>query len=424
MYSPFRDSDGHSKDVDDVTYEDLAQLRELDEGFALEFKQTLDSNVEGHLPKIIASFSNSKGGWIVIGIRDSDKAVCPIPKGKADFSQMIGELCRQHVSPTPRFEMRFIEKPDDAEQGVLIIRVIEGEYPPYVADGVVEIRVGSASAPADGQVLVDLYDKSIRTKAAVKAFCHRTVYFPDAPRLTSNSRSEGMPLFDLYLYHQGHHTHQMPSRSETNDRAKVMQACFERQGMEFHCQHAHDSIIFRASPSSPLDQQHSAIELFGDESVKLSVPAVLVEGDDRTEALSLIRSSGLPEDRGGVRLMSATDTLTRVTRMATIVDRYVRARDLRWEDYVIAYELECMAGVILYSPRQSYLTYVRKHGVLFCGTTNGSSQPRYVDETPDPSTFQAHQYAGSHFFEACGLPLGSDDADDAAIVRDLLRSDD
>lgn len=36
MYSPFRDQDGRPKELASVTWEDLAQLREAEEGFALE----------------------------------------------------------------------------------------------------------------------------------------------------------------------------------------------------------------------------------------------------------------------------------------------------------------------------------------------------------------------------------------------------
>lgn len=415
MYGPFRDDEGKPKGIGDIQWGDFAQLRDVDEGFALEFKQTFDSNVEGHLPKIIASFSNSKGGWIVIGIRDSDKAVCPIPRVKADYSQMVGELCRHHVSPSPRFDMRFVEDPANAEQGVLVINVIEGEYPPYVADGIVEVRIGSSTAPADGNVLVGLYDKSMRSTSAITSFCKRTIYYPHP--------DGGLPLFNLYLYHQGHHSHVLPTRSELNERTETMRSCFERQGMGFFCQHAHDSLIFRASITTSLGDPHSAVELFGDESMKLTVPAVLLMGERRTRALQELHERVDLESDHDARLISAGDTLTRVTRMATLLDRYVRVRGLGWGSYAIAYELENLAGVILYSPKEAYLDYVQTHGVLYCGTIDGASQIRYVDETGDVASFQVHQFAGSHFFEACGLPLGSDDPADVVLLKELLKTE-
>ena len=101
MYSPFRNEQGQPKDLADVTYADLSQLADLEEGYVLEFKRTWNDHVRKKIPKIIASFANSRGGWLVIGIADDDKSLCPIPRISADFSQIFGELCRHHVSPTP-----------------------------------------------------------------------------------------------------------------------------------------------------------------------------------------------------------------------------------------------------------------------------------------------------------------------------------
>lgn len=42
MYSPFRNEQGQPKSLDEVAYADLAQLKDLEEGFALEFKRTLE----------------------------------------------------------------------------------------------------------------------------------------------------------------------------------------------------------------------------------------------------------------------------------------------------------------------------------------------------------------------------------------------
>ena len=166
MYSPFRNEQGQPKSLDEVAYADLAQLKDLEEGFALEFKRTWNENVRAKIPKIIASFANSHGGWLVIGIADDNKTVCPVPKQSADFSQIFGELCRHHVSPTPRFDTRFIADPANPKQGAVVVQVHEGDFPPYVADGIVEIREGSTSGPALGSALVELYRKATKRKQA------------------------------------------------------------------------------------------------------------------------------------------------------------------------------------------------------------------------------------------------------------------
>ena len=84
MFSPIHDDQGRPKAIADIAYADLEQLRELDEGYALEFKRSLSPTVAKKLPKIIASFANSAGGWLVIGIADDDHALTPVPRLAAD----------------------------------------------------------------------------------------------------------------------------------------------------------------------------------------------------------------------------------------------------------------------------------------------------------------------------------------------------
>ena len=121
------------------------------------------------------------------------------------------------------------------------------------------------------------------------------------------------------------------------------------------------------------------------------------------------------------QLIDAPATLGRVTRMASLLDRYARARGIAWREYAVAYELENMAGVTLWSDNETYLTYAERHGVLYCATTDCLSRVRYLDDGAH-DTFRARQFAGSHFFEACGLPLGSPDPEDNALVDALLRT--
>lgn len=422
MYSPFRNEQGQPKELDEVTYADLAQLKELEEGFALEFKRTWNENVRVKVPKIIASFANSHGGWLIIGIADDDKAVCPIPKRPADFSQIFGELCRHHVFPTPRFGTRFIADPANPAQGVVVVQVYEGDFPPYVADGIVEIREGSSSGPALGSALVELYGKATKRAQEIREYCQRTVWYPaDSPCSSRDGSAPEapLPLFSLYLYRMGRHAADTPSRAAQESHVVAMRNAFAQQGMSCHVQHAHDSLIFRTSKDIPGSSIHSSIELFPDESMKLTVPGVMLDRSLQDEALRQIAQLGI-EVPADARFIGATETLRRVTRMASLLDRYVRARAISWTNYAVAYELENMAGVMLWSETETYARYIGNHGLLFCGTTDCRSRIRYLDDGVHGS-FRARQFAGSHFFEACGLPLGSPSKEDNELVDALLR---
>lgn len=419
MYSPFRNEQGQPKDLADVTYADLSQLADLEEGYVLEFKRTWNENVRKKIPKIIASFANSRGGWLVIGIADDDKSLCPVPRISADFSQIFGELCRHHVSPTPRFDARFIADPTNDKQGVVVVQVHEGDFPPYVADGVVEIREGSTSGPALGSALVELYGKATKRAQEIREFCQRTVWYPCDNATSPNMRPVPVPLFSLYLFRMGSRASISTSRTVIDAHVNAMRAAFKQQAMECHVQHAHDSLILRASIAFPGGPAHSAIELFPDESMKLTVPAIMLELDAYEKAVTELKEDGI-EVVPSARFIGATRTLKRVTRMASLLDRYVRERGISWTSYAVAYELENMEGVMLWSEKETYRTYIHKHGLLFCGSTDGRSRIRYLDDGEHDS-FRARQFAGSHFFEACGLPLGSPDPEDNELVDALLR---
>ena len=200
-----------------------------------------------------------------------------------------------------------------------------------------------------------------------------------------------------------------------------MRSAFAQQSMSCHVQHAHDSLIFRTSKDIPGSSIHSAIELFPDESMKLTVPGVMLNAAQQEQAQSQVQGLGI-EVPAHARFIGATETLRRVTRLASLLDRYVRERTISWTDYAVAYELENMAGVMLWSEAETYARYISKHGLLFCGTTDCKSRVRYLDDGVHGS-FRARQFAGSHFFEACGLPLGSPSKEDNELVDALLRGD-
>ena len=49
-----------------------------------------------------------------------------------------------------------------------------------------------------------------------------------------------------------------------------------------------------------------------------------------------LRAAGLAVDDEN-RLIDARDTLRRVTRMATVLDKYVRRRGIAWQQYAVAF---------------------------------------------------------------------------------------
>jgi hypothetical protein len=187
-----------------------------------------------------------------------------------------------------------------------------------------------------------------------------------------------------------------------------MQAVFGRRERGCRVQHAHDSLVFRVPSRDEATVAHSAIELFADDSMKLSVPAVVLEGEGRARALATLSREVYFPPAPDALLIDARVTLHRVTRMATILDDCVRDRGISWGSYAVAYEQEGMVGVTLWSDDQAYLHYVARHGVLSCATTDCLSRVRYLDDGAHDN-FRARQFAGEPLLRcvrpAAGFPV-------------------
>ena len=73
MYSPFFDSKGRPLTIEKIKFSHIEQLIECDEGHHVEYKLLLEDGGKAQLAKEIASFSNSEGGWLIVGIDDKTK---------------------------------------------------------------------------------------------------------------------------------------------------------------------------------------------------------------------------------------------------------------------------------------------------------------------------------------------------------------
>jgi len=123
----------------------------LEEGQTVEFKRKYK---DGSLPHVIASFANSSGGEVYLGVGD-DKEVVGInitPKLK----DKIQQTCNTIEDP--------ISVDMEANQingkNILIIRVPKGRNIPYVASGAVYIRSGAITRPATKQEITSMIASS------------------------------------------------------------------------------------------------------------------------------------------------------------------------------------------------------------------------------------------------------------------------
>lgn len=148
-YSPFVENDRQIF-IDNITYNHIKQIKDFDieEGYSVEFKENYDKEVQKKISKIITSFANCDGGWIIIGINDKTKEIIDLQKPTTEIELQIANKISPNISPVlPKFRAKFIENPNNKGYGVIVICVEEGLCPPYVTNGTIYMRNSSSSEP-------------------------------------------------------------------------------------------------------------------------------------------------------------------------------------------------------------------------------------------------------------------------------------
>jgi hypothetical protein len=149
-YNPFK------KSLDSLTLKDLSILRDVAEGWFIDYKQ--DQIGAEKIAKAMSSFANQSGGFIVFGIKESEQKTagvfCGIANQDLDRLQVaIRTAATSMVCPPVQFEIRVLNGPStDLElcegRSVVIVGIPEGLFPPHIhASGLIYVRRGDSSEP-------------------------------------------------------------------------------------------------------------------------------------------------------------------------------------------------------------------------------------------------------------------------------------
>lgn len=131
------------------------------ESAVLDYKQTMPSDLAKHF----ATFSNTHGGLIIIGVEEDSATGKPKTyEGLVFESKLIDQVNQfaANVSPFPRYEVRVTD--EKAGKVFLLIKIFEGDQPPYMSnsDSTIRLRTGNISTPLrspDHAELEKLYEK-------------------------------------------------------------------------------------------------------------------------------------------------------------------------------------------------------------------------------------------------------------------------
>ena len=172
-YTPF------DVDLHEITETHLAGLREVAEGWHVEYKSEVPK--PRVLAKSLSSFANGYGGWLLLGIQenpeDNTAATFPgIPDADLTVTvQQLRDAAKDLLQPTMPFFHHILRGPLadislPSGRSIVIVRIPEGASPPYVHnDGRVYVRTGDSSSPvhATDRTTLDLLHRKAEDKTSL-----------------------------------------------------------------------------------------------------------------------------------------------------------------------------------------------------------------------------------------------------------------
>ena len=165
---------------DEVTHPDEAILRDVRalltsgvrEGPLIDYKA--DISEKDNWPDTVAAFANSFGGLIVFGVTgqgDQPVSLAGFDPKNAETKTRLANTILSRIRPRPDFAIRVVNLDTDTSREVAILRVAEGNIPPYMHskgdEHRIYLRVSARKTEADYLQLTSLLDK--RNKMASRA---------------------------------------------------------------------------------------------------------------------------------------------------------------------------------------------------------------------------------------------------------------
>lgn len=383
LYSPFLDANNEFLGINDVTYANLEQLKVLDEGYQLEFKSDYNENVKKKLPSIIASFANSSGGWIIIGVEDKNKEIIPIKRERNDFGQLISQLIKGHVTPIPQYDVRFLTSPDDSNSGVLIICVYEGNFAPYISNGTIFIRNGSSKEPiqrADRATIELLFGKGDKYKSKIDAFCRREIFFPYNNIL---HKTRDYSICNVYIKSLASINKIRTYQEKENIKNLVIT---EKESIFHAAQFDLHSILFRHKPTTPFGNEITVLyELYDDFSAKIHVPLANCDDYEKEYATQKINAQFCRhiEEKARYKILDGVVAIDSIWASIKKHIDILKNNNISISDLVIQMECEDIENTVLFFDCPLYYEYIKKNGLCYSQKQSQKTDIIYLKDCED-----------------------------------------
>ncbi|MCP4607571.1 MAG: ATP-binding protein [Planctomycetes bacterium] len=194
-----------NKTLEKLVPDDLAVLREVAEGWYIEYKGQL-VRVKS-IAKSISAFANHYGGWLFYGIEEADdgsNTAGSFPGlDQSDVTLLIEQIrnaVKDVINPSPYYEYKILTGPS-AEIGlpnnksVVVVTIPSGPNAPYIhSDGRIYRRVADSSDPkpeTDRFILDQLWQRGQKSQAQLASFLQT--------ELILSKGEDELSYFELFL---------------------------------------------------------------------------------------------------------------------------------------------------------------------------------------------------------------------------------
>lgn len=165
-----------TKNIRDINFDDVVEFckQQVLEGVQLDYKKLIPKDLAKHF----ASFSNTQGGLIIIGVGEDAKGLPTTRDGVANDNKLVDRVHQfaANVTPLPTYDVCLT----DEQKGnvFVLVRIYEGAAAPYTTtnDPTVWIRNGNISTPASREELLRLANKkreAAKSRAANAEFAQQ-----------------------------------------------------------------------------------------------------------------------------------------------------------------------------------------------------------------------------------------------------------
>ncbi len=366
------------KDIHKVRVTDLQKLVEnrATEGWYLQYLPSFPD--DDTLGRAVASFANSDGGWIVIGVQAGDdrtaRKITGFDRNVAHRpNEKARDLILHQVTPVPPFESRLIKYSDKAE--VLVIYVERGDEAPYLTHtGTIYRRDNSASQPVpenDRYAIAKLYERSGEVDESIEAFSHNPFANP-GPHCQLEGYVYTQPINKYRLEGFMNRAFIKALRKRFASVAETLPGYLDFDNFST----SHGSYILRLTPA-PKDYTSMSVvlELFHNGNLKVFIPLegmpIPATEEDLYQVKKQFKHLEPFQDQVGRPQMAqlrVIDGYKILVTFTVLLEQYLGL--LRQKGYVnplkLRFRLTNARNTLLFFDNKGYLAYLSEYGPPIC----------------------------------------------------------